>query len=101
LELARHRKRDRRHLLAAFLLRLGSGVVFHGGFNDTVWSNPELVLAVSDSRQGRSGRILPDLVPGMGVTHHQDLTLLAHQGYPAATVGARVSLRPDNLVPHR
>src|SRR5262249_17932378 len=70
-------------------------------FNDTVRSDPELVQAVGNSRQGSGRRILPSLVPGMGATHHLELTLLAYEGDPTTTTGSRVRLRPDNLVPHR
>src|SRR4029453_16331285 len=101
LELARHCKRDRRHLLAAFCLFLDGGVVLHGCFHNTLRGAPEFVHAGGDGRQGRGGGIFPDLVPGMGSTHHQILALLAYQGYPAATAGSRFSLRTDNLVPHR
>src|SRR5687767_13592763 len=60
---------------------------------------PELILAVSRGPVWCDS--LSHLVPGIGAAYRQVLALLAHHGLPAATAGGIITLRPDNLVPHR
>ena len=100
LELARHRERDRRRLLAAFRLRLHGGVVLEGGLDEAMRRDPQLMQSVADGHRRRIDRTLAELTPGQRAAHRRRQALAAGDWQPAAA-RHRIALGPDHLIAQR
>src|SRR6516165_138421 len=100
LELARHRERDRRRLLAAFLLRLHGGVVLEGGLDQAMRRDPQLMQSIADDRGCRIDRTLGELTPGQRAAHRRRQALAAGDWQPAPA-RHRIAFGPDHLIAQR
>ena len=100
LELARHCERDRRRLLAAFRLRLHSGVVLEGGLDEAMRRDPQLMQPVADRYRRRIHRTLAELTPGQRAADRRRQALAAGDWQPPAA-RHRIALGPDHIIAQR